>query len=119
MTTELPLLATPADGVPPLVDTPAEFSSACAELAQGSGPIAIDAERASGIRYGQRAFLVQLRRANAGTYLLAAGFIALMRLPAVLREQAQSFLHDLAVGTVTVHDSIKVSSSSMRAPRAR
>ncbi|RAD03577.1 ribonuclease D, partial [Burkholderia multivorans] len=41
-----------------------------AGLAAGSGPIAIDAERASGIRYGQRAFLVQLRRAGAGTVLL-------------------------------------------------
>ncbi|MDN6530283.1 MAG: ribonuclease D, partial [Brevibacterium sp.] len=76
MTTELPLLATPADGVPPVVDTPAEFSSACGELAHGSGPIAIDAERASGIRYGPRAFLVQLRRANAGTYLLDSEVLA-------------------------------------------
>ncbi|WP_240372246.1 HRDC domain-containing protein [Brevibacterium zhoupengii] len=76
MTTELPLLATPANGVPPLVDTPAEFTSACADLAQGSGPIAIDAERASGIRYGQRAFLVQLRRENAGTFLLDSEVLA-------------------------------------------
>ena len=70
MTTELPLLSAPAYGVPPLVDTPEEFSTACRELALGSGPIAIDAERASGIRYGQRAFLVQLRRSGAGTFLI-------------------------------------------------
>lgn len=70
MTTEIPLLATPAHGVPPLVDSAAEFSAACDELSQGTGPIAIDAERASGIRYGQRAFLVQLRRADAGSFLL-------------------------------------------------
>ncbi|MCI4010285.1 ribonuclease D [Brevibacterium sp. ZH18] len=70
MTTELPLLATPAHGIPPLVDTTDEFSTACAEIEHGSGPIAIDAERASGIRYGQRAFLVQLRRSEAGTFLL-------------------------------------------------
>ena len=76
MTTELPLLATPAHGVPPLVDSEAEFSAACDELAHGSGPIAIDAERASGIRYGQRAFLVQLRRANAGTFLLDSEVLA-------------------------------------------
>lgn len=76
MTTELPLLATPAHGVPPLVDSEAEFSTACDELAHGSGPIAIDAERASGIRYGQRAFLVQLRRANAGTFLLDSEVLA-------------------------------------------
>lgn len=70
MTTELPLLATPAHGIPPLVDTSDEFSTACQDLAGGHGPIAIDAERASGIRYGQRAFLVQLRREDAGTFLL-------------------------------------------------
>jgi ribonuclease D len=36
----------------------------------GSGPIAVDAERASGFRYSQRAYLVQLRRAGAGTALI-------------------------------------------------
>ena len=35
---------------------------------------------------------------DAGTYLLAAGCVALMRLPAVVREQAANFLHELAVG---------------------
>lgn len=76
MTSELPLLATPAHGVPPLIDTSDEFSIACRELAHGSGPIAIDAERASGIRYGQRAFLVQLRRSGAGTVLLDSEVLA-------------------------------------------
>lgn len=36
----------------------------------GTGPVAIDAERASGYRYSQRAYLVQLRRADAGTALI-------------------------------------------------
>ena len=40
------------------------------ELAGGTGPIAVDAERASGFRYSQRAYLVQLRRAGAGTALI-------------------------------------------------
>ena len=39
-------------------------------LAAGDGPIAVDAERASGFRYSQRAYLVQLRRAGAGTALV-------------------------------------------------
>jgi ribonuclease D len=39
-------------------------------LAGGSGPVAVDAERASGYRYGQRAYLVQMRRAGAGTGLI-------------------------------------------------
>jgi ribonuclease D len=39
-------------------------------LAGGRGPVAVDAERASGYRYGQRAYLVQLRRMDAGTVLI-------------------------------------------------
>lgn len=42
----------------------------CRALAQGEGPIAVDAERASGFRYSQRAYLIQLRRAGAGTALI-------------------------------------------------
>ncbi|WP_228278432.1 HRDC domain-containing protein [Brevibacterium limosum] len=63
-------METPANGIPDVVDTPADLSSTIAGLAAAEGPIAIDAERASGIRYGQRAFLVQLRREGAGTFLL-------------------------------------------------
>ncbi|RAJ44231.1 ribonuclease D [Kitasatospora sp. SolWspMP-SS2h] len=37
---------------------------------RGTGPVAVDAERASGYRYGQRAYLIQLRRAGAGTALI-------------------------------------------------
>ena len=70
MTTEPPLLSAPEHGVPPVVDTLEAFAEVRDGLAAGSGPIAIDAERASGIRYGQRAFLVQLRREGAGTVLL-------------------------------------------------
>lgn len=36
-----------------------------AAFAAGTGPVAVDAERASGYRYGQRAYLVQLRREGA------------------------------------------------------
>ena len=35
---------------------------------------------------------------DAGTYLLAAGCVALMRLPPVVREQATNLLHELGVG---------------------
>ena len=41
-----------------------------ARVASGSGPLAVDAERASGYRYSQRAYLVQLRREGAGTALI-------------------------------------------------
>jgi ribonuclease D len=63
-------LDTPRDGVPPVVDTPEGLAETIAAMAAGTGPVAVDAERASGHRYGQRAFLVQLRRAGAGTALI-------------------------------------------------
>ncbi|MFT3899963.1 MAG: HRDC domain-containing protein [Gordonia sp. (in: high G+C Gram-positive bacteria)] len=64
-----PLLA-PAEGVPPVLVAPAEFAAAAERLAAGTGPIAVDTERASGFRYSQRAYLVQLRRAGSGTVLI-------------------------------------------------
>ena len=63
-------LNAPAEGVPALTDTPAALQAAVTALAAGSGPVAVDAERASGYRYGQRAYLVQLRRAGSGTILI-------------------------------------------------
>ena len=47
-----------------------ELAEVVAKMAAGSGPVAVDAERASGYRYTQRAYLVQLRRAGAGTVLI-------------------------------------------------
>ncbi|MET7769802.1 ribonuclease D [Nocardia sp. NPDC005366] len=64
-----PLLA-PADGVPPVLVTAAEVADAAARITAGSGPLAVDAERASGFRYSARAYLIQLRRAGAGTFLV-------------------------------------------------
>ncbi|WP_299565563.1 ribonuclease D [uncultured Mycolicibacterium sp.] len=65
----VPLLA-PAEGVPPLSVTPAEIARAAEQLDRGHGAFAVDAERASGFRYSNRAYLVQIRRAGAGTVLL-------------------------------------------------
>ena len=65
----VPLLE-PRDGLPPLVVTADGLAEATARLGEGSGPVAVDAERASGFRYGHRAFLVQLRRQGAGTVLI-------------------------------------------------
>jgi ribonuclease D len=63
-------LDSPREGVPHVVSTPRALADAAAALDAGSGPVAIDAERASGHRYGQRAFLVQIRRQGSGTALL-------------------------------------------------
>jgi Ribonuclease D len=64
------LLLEPREGIPdPVADT-AGLTAAIRRFAAGSGPVAIDAERASGYRYTQRAYLVQLRREGAGTILV-------------------------------------------------
>ncbi|NHC13891.1 HRDC domain-containing protein [Motilibacter deserti] len=60
----------PRDGVPAPLEAAGELEEAVAAFAAGSGPVAIDAERASGYRYSARAYLVQLRRAGAGTALI-------------------------------------------------
>ena len=63
-------LDVPRDGTPAVIADPHALATAVAALAAGTGPVAVDAERASGHRYGQRAFLVQLRREGAGTLLV-------------------------------------------------
>ncbi|MER7937060.1 MULTISPECIES: ribonuclease D [unclassified Streptomyces] len=69
--TEAPTpLLEPREGIPPVVTDEDALARVVAAFAAGSGPVAVDAERASGYRYGQRAYLVQLRRAGAGTALI-------------------------------------------------
>ncbi|MER7456966.1 ribonuclease D [Micromonospora sp. NPDC126480] len=63
-------LTAPREGTPQPVASRAELTEIVARFAAGSGPVALDAERASGYRYSQRAYLVQLRRAGAGTALI-------------------------------------------------
>jgi hypothetical protein len=63
-------LTAPRDGTPRPVETFDELADVVARMAAGSGPVAVDAERASGYRYTQRAYLVQLRRSGAGTVLI-------------------------------------------------
>ncbi len=64
------MLAAPVDGVPAVTADPTALQEVAQALAGGTGPVAVDAERASGYRYGQRAYLVQLRRHGAGSYLI-------------------------------------------------
>lgn len=52
-----------------VISTAAEFDQAMSRLGAGSGPIAIDAERASGFTYSQRAYLIQVFRREAGVFL--------------------------------------------------
>jgi ribonuclease D len=66
----VPVLREPRDGVPEPLTEPDRLRSLAEALGKGSGPVALDAERASGYRYSQRAYLVQLRRAGVGTALI-------------------------------------------------
>ena len=68
--TAVPLLV-PSDPVVAPVTGLGDLLSWARRLADGPAePVAIDAERASGFRYGGRAYLVQLRRRDTGTALL-------------------------------------------------
>ena len=58
------------DGLPDIVVTRDQLAEVAAAIGAGTGPVAIDAERASGYRYSARAYLIQLRREGAGTALV-------------------------------------------------
>jgi ribonuclease D (3-5 exonuclease) len=60
----------PREPLRSLVDTPKAFGACLESLASGSGPVAFDAERAHGHRYWPKAYLFQIRRAGAGTWLI-------------------------------------------------
>ena len=64
-----PLLA-PAAGTPDVIDSDAAFKSALSDLAKGTGPFAVDAERASGYKYSSRAYLIQIKRNGGGLHLI-------------------------------------------------
>lgn len=66
----VPFLTAPRDGTPAPVTTAAGLAAVAERYAAATGPVAVDAERASGYRYTHRAYLVQLRRGDAGTVLI-------------------------------------------------
>lgn len=47
----------------------ASFARAVSALREAEGPVAVDVERASGFRYSQRAYLIQVFRRGAGVHL--------------------------------------------------
>jgi ribonuclease D len=65
----LPLLEL-RDGLSDVVDTDNALQEVVEAFQGGSGPVAVDAERASGYRYSHRAYLVQLRREGSGSALV-------------------------------------------------
>ena len=64
------LITTPGQTLLGPITTDAELAEAVRRLAAGTGPVAVDAERASGYRYSQRAYLVQLAREGSGIILI-------------------------------------------------
>ena len=65
----VPLLQ-PGAGTPEIIDTEDSFRGAIEQLSKGSGPFAVDAERASGFRYSARAYLIQIKRIDGGLHLI-------------------------------------------------
>ena len=59
---------TPREALEVITTVPA-YEDAVARIAVGTGPVAVDAERASGFKYSQRAYLIQVFRRESGTFL--------------------------------------------------
>ena len=55
---------------PALVSTDQELARILPVLAVDDGPVAVDTERASGFRYSQRAYLIQVRSRESGVVLI-------------------------------------------------
>lgn len=68
--------ATPAREPLEVIDTVEGYLAAVKQLGEGHGPFAVDAERASGFRYSQRAYLIQVYRRGAGAFLFDPPAIA-------------------------------------------
>ena len=60
----------PREGLPEIVSSPDQLANLTAAIASGTGPVALDAERASGFKYSQRAYLIQIRRQGSGSHLI-------------------------------------------------
>ena len=60
----------PREGLPEIVSTPEQLADLISAISRGTGPVALDAERASGFKYSQRAYLIQLRRQGSGSHLI-------------------------------------------------
>jgi ribonuclease D len=60
----------PREGLPEIVTTPEQLERLAEIVSTGVGPVALDAERASGFKYSQRAYLIQIRRQGSGSHLI-------------------------------------------------
>jgi ribonuclease D len=58
------------DGLPAITETEPALADLIKRVRAGTGPVALDAERASGYRYSPRAYLIQMRREGSGSALI-------------------------------------------------
>ncbi|MDT3767726.1 HRDC domain-containing protein [Gleimia hominis] len=70
------LIIHPREGTPDITDTPQQLQQATERLARSHMPVAVDVERASGYRYFETAYLVQIRREDVGTFLIDSHALA-------------------------------------------
>ena len=71
-----------------VIETREAYLEAVDAIAAGYGPISIDAERASGYRYSQRAYLIQIFRRGSGVFLFDPPAIgSFTELDAVIRDE--------------------------------
>ena len=76
-----------------VIDTRDEYEFAVGRLAAGEGPFAVDAERASGFRYSQRAYLIQIFRRGSGAFLFDPPAIGDFSALAALMADEEWILH--------------------------
>lgn len=107
----VPLL-TPREGVPEV--THDDIEHVIERLSAGHGAFAVDTERASGIRYSDRAYLIQIRRPGAGSFLIdpigiehrLKGLASIMREEWILHAADQDLpaMHELGLFPTKVFD---------------
>lgn len=83
-------LVVPDEGTPAVITSDEALRQCIEELRLGNGPIAVDAERASGFRYSARAYLIQLFRRDGGLHLIDPIAVAASPLIAELNAVIQS-----------------------------
>ena len=91
---EKPLLKAPRRATV-LVETSEQLAAAVADLSGHKGAFALDAERASGFKYSQRAYLIQVCRGSSSIYLIDPAAIAPIESPEPFADLAQLLASDL------------------------
>ena len=96
-----PLLSAPRNQFAEVVSSLTGLEEVCSQLESGAGAIALDAERASGYRYSQRAYLIQIFRREGGLHLIDP-----IAFPESERSQVFAELNGILRGTeVVIHAS--------------